>query len=194
MGTLHLISRNSKALANALLQHQHLSAFLSTSCASHSRKKKVSAYEGIDQEKYTSLVQKITSRTGCQTPQRIFEEDTFLYGKVMKSKMPSQDPEPKRPQNQSPLYNSSKVLMPAELADPSVLVKIDLPAKGLMASDRPPSVTRILQQTMPMEQAFYLERWKQRMIMELGEEGFIEYTAGMYLCFWFSNVEEHPIS
>ncbi|XP_070341628.1 mitochondrial genome maintenance exonuclease 1 isoform X2 [Equus asinus] len=35
--------------------------------------------------------------------------------------------------------------------------------------------------TMTSEQLFYLERWKQRMILELGEDGFAEYTSNIFL-------------
>ncbi|XP_072265596.1 mitochondrial genome maintenance exonuclease 1 isoform X2 [Pyxicephalus adspersus] len=181
MKTLHLISRNCKGLVNVVFQHQQIPAFLSTSCILHSKKKKVTGYEEIDQEKYSSLVQKVvSSRTSCQTPERIFEEDNFLYGKVVKSMGTSQEPEPRVPRNPSSLYNSKKASLPVEQADPSIPLKIALPAKDRNANGRLLSVTRILQQTMPMEQAFYLERWKQRMIMELGEEGFIQYTAAIF--------------
>ncbi|XP_018432134.1 PREDICTED: mitochondrial genome maintenance exonuclease 1 [Nanorana parkeri] len=181
MKAFHLISRNCKGLANVLFQHQHISAFLSTSCTSHSKKNKVNGYEDVDQERYNSLVRMVrSSRTSSQTPERIFEEDNFLYGKVIKSQLPSEEPEPSVPQSNSSLYNSNKVILPTEKTDPSIPVKIGLPARDQMANGRLPSVTRILQQTMPMEQAFHLERWKQRMIMELGEEGFIAYTAAVF--------------
>ncbi|KAM5164561.1 mitochondrial genome maintenance exonuclease 1 [Mantella aurantiaca] len=178
MKKLHLLRRNCKGLTNVLFQQQHLPAFLSTSCTSHSSKKKVNGYGDVDQKTYDSLVQMVkTSRTSCQTPERIFDEDDLLFGKVIKSKVSSPEPEPQVPQNLSPLYNFNKEIQPAERTDPGILLKISLPVRG---NSRPLSVTRILQQTMPMEQAFYLERWKQRMIMELGEEGFIEYTAAVF--------------
>lgn len=191
MKTLHLICRNCRGLPNVLFQYGHNPAFLSTSCTAHSKRKKVNGYGDIDQEKYANLVRTVTSsKTSCQTPERIFEEDSFLYGKVVKSKASSQEPETRAPQNRSLMLNSNKVILSAEKTDPSIPVRIALPARDQTANGRLPSVTRILQQTMPMEQAFYLERWKQRMIMELGEEGFIEYTAGMYSC--LSKSEEHP--
>ncbi|PIO04620.1 hypothetical protein AB205_0061060 [Aquarana catesbeiana] len=181
MKTLHLICRNCRGMTNVLFQYPHTPAFLSTSCTTHSKKNKVNGYEDIDQEKYANLVRMVTSsKTNCQTPEKIFEEDSFLYGKVVKSKASSQEPEARVPQNRSLMFNSNKVILSVEKTDPSIPVRIALPARDQMASGRLPSVTRILQQTMPMEQAFYLERWKQRMIMELGEEGFIEYTAAVF--------------
>ncbi|KAG8596720.1 hypothetical protein GDO81_002029 [Engystomops pustulosus] len=180
MKPLQLLGRHCNRLVNAL-PHPLLSVFLSTSCSILSRKKKLNGYEYVDQEKYADLVRTVTtSKTSSQTPERIFEEDSFLYGKVMRSKGPLQESEPKVPQNRIPLNNPNKVLLAVEKTDPNIPVKIGLPGKSQMTNGRLPSVTRILQQTMPMEQAFYLERWKQRMIMELGEEGFIEYTAAVF--------------
>lgn len=42
-----------------------------------------------------------------------------------------------------------------------------------------PSVSRILQKTMPQEQSENLRRWKENMIQELGEEGFQKYQEGI---------------
>ncbi|XP_029450338.1 mitochondrial genome maintenance exonuclease 1 isoform X2 [Rhinatrema bivittatum] len=149
---------------------------LSTSCCFYS-KKKANGYEGIDQEKYKDLVRSVTSsKVGPLTQEHLFQEDHFLYGKVIKSKPPASDAELRTPQNWVPLVNPDKTILSTEKTDPRIPIKISLPARS-QVNARVPSVTHILQQTMPMEQAFYLERWKQRMIMELGEEGFVAYTA-----------------
>lgn len=182
MKTLQLLGRNCRTLVDVLPPQLRLPFYLSTSCNAFSRKKKVNGYEDVDQEKYADLVRTVTTpKISAQTPDRIFEEDSFLYGKVMRSKDPLQESEPKVPQNYVPLNNPNKVLLSVEKTDPNIPVKFGLPGKSQMTNGRLPSVTRILQQTMPMEQAFYLERWKQRMIMELGEEGFIAYTAGIHI-------------
>ncbi|XP_045133548.1 uncharacterized protein LOC123517496 [Portunus trituberculatus] len=45
---------------------------------------------------------------------------------------------------------------------------------------RLPSVSTILEATMPENQRRILERWKAKMIKELGEEGFEEYRKGLF--------------
>ncbi|XP_066451877.1 mitochondrial genome maintenance exonuclease 1 [Eleutherodactylus coqui] len=181
MKPLRLLGINCKRVVDVLPHQLNLTTFLSTSCSFFSRKKKVNGYEDVDQGKYADLLRTVTtSKAGSQTPDSLFEEDHFLYGKVVRSKVPAQESDSKVPQNHIPLNNPNKVLLSVEKTDPNIPVKIGLPGKNQMANGRLPSVTRILQQTMPMEQAFYLERWKQRMIMELGEEGFIEYTAALF--------------
>ncbi|KAM8947842.1 mitochondrial genome maintenance exonuclease 1 [Pelodytes ibericus] len=178
MKPLLLLNKNCCGLKSILLKQATFPAFLSISSTSLSKKKKGSGYEDINQEKYASLVRTVTtSKFRHQTPDKIFQEDSFLYGKVVKAKSQTQTSEPKIPQNPFPLNNPNRAV---EKTDPSIPLKISLPARNQMTNGKVPSVTRILQHTMPMEQAFYLERWKQRMIMELGEEGFIEYTAALF--------------
>lgn len=43
-----------------------------------------------------------------------------------------------------------------------------------------PSVSKILQETMPPERKKILQKWEENMIMELGEEGFKSYKQGEY--------------
>eukprot|EP00069_Balaena_mysticetus_P001238 bmy_15118T0 len=58
-----------------------------------------------------------------------------------------------------------------------------------------PRVTRVFQQTMNSEQTSCLERWKQWMILELGEDGFAEYTKNMFLQGkWFHEALESILS
>ncbi|MEE6510618.1 hypothetical protein FKM82_030612 [Ascaphus truei] len=181
MKPLQLLNINCRRVKSRIFPEKlYFAAFLSTSCSFLSGKKKVNGYEDVNQEKYASLVRSVrTSKVSHRTPEMIFQEDSFLYGKVVKSKLQAQESEPEVPKNWVPLTNPCKVILAAEKTDPSIPLKISLPARNQL-TDKVPSVTRILQQTMPMEQAFYLERWKQRMIMELGEEGFIEYTAALF--------------
>ena len=53
-----------------------------------------------------------------------------------------------------------------------------LPAEPARLSSRFPSVSAILKATMPPESQLALSRWEQRMIAELGEDGFKEYQTG----------------
>ncbi|XP_035255508.1 mitochondrial genome maintenance exonuclease 1 [Anguilla anguilla] len=150
---------------------------ISTSCLSNARKK-TSQYSSVDTEKYSSLVKSVVSlRISSQTPASLEEEDGHIYGPVVKSK-PATKRSPKTP---FPLVNSRTIsdridLMSEAERGPPIRIALQ---RGAGRSTTP-SVTRILQQTMPPDQAFYLERWKKRMIAELGEEGFKEYTLNIF--------------
>ncbi|XP_036275145.1 mitochondrial genome maintenance exonuclease 1 [Pipistrellus kuhlii] len=148
----------------------------STSSYLCGRKKKVNPYEEVNQEKYSELVQSVLSFRGpAQTPESLFEEDSLLYGPVSKCKPPKQDEEARVPGNWFPLFNPQRSLKPNTTGGATIPLKIPLQRNKI------PSVTRVLQQTMTSEQIFYLERWKQRMILELGEDGFAEYTSDLFL-------------
>ncbi|XP_041107387.1 mitochondrial genome maintenance exonuclease 1 [Polyodon spathula] len=147
---------------------------LSTSCFWNTRKN--NPYGCVDQEKYSSLVRSVvSSKVSSQTPTSLAEEDRKLYGPVIRSKPVAEDCVPRAPKNAAPLLNPSKVLDQTQEAALKAPLRFAL-QRG-QGRSYIPSVTRILQQTMPLEQAFYLERWRKKMIAELGEEGFSQYTA-----------------
>ncbi|NWH78254.1 MGME1 exonuclease, partial [Piaya cayana] len=147
---------------------------LTTSTCLYNKKKKGNGYEQVDQEKYKNLVHSVTSyKTSAQTPETIFEEDNLLYGPPDKCRPPV-GAETKTPRKWIPLINSNKRITPLN-SDSSLPLKIPLQKTKM------PSVTRILQQTISPQQAFYLERWKQKMILELGKDGFAEYTKNLFL-------------
>lgn len=139
----------------------------STSSYLCSQKKK-NSYEAVDQAKYSRLVRSVLSRGPVQTPESLFKEDDVLYGPVSKWKVP--ESQARVPQHWFPIFNEERKVKPHTNGSSSPL-KIPLRRNVI------PSVTRILQQTMPPEQSFFLERWKQRMVLELGEDGFAEYTS-----------------
>lgn len=137
--------------------------------------KKNSPYSSVDSQRYSSLLKSVASlRVSSQTPESLDEESGHIYGPVVKSKTPFQRP---RPKVCHPLVNPDRKLAvgDAKLGPPS---RISL-KRGQDRSSIP-SVTRILQQTLSTEQVFYLERWKKRMIAELGDEGFKEYTLTLF--------------
>ncbi|NWU80387.1 MGME1 exonuclease, partial [Onychorhynchus coronatus] len=147
---------------------------LATSACIYSKKKKANSYEQVDQEKYKNLVYSVTSyKTSAQTPGTIFEEDNLLYGPPDKHRPPVKAGT-KTPKNWIPLINPNKRIPPLNSNS-------SLPRKITLQKTKMPSVTHILQQTLSPQQVFYLERWKQKMIMELGKDGFEKYTKNLFL-------------
>ncbi|NXM33626.1 MGME1 exonuclease, partial [Oxyruncus cristatus] len=147
---------------------------LATSACVYSKKKKVNGYEQVDQEKYKNLVYSVTSfKTSAQTPETIFEEDNLLYGPPDKHRPPVKAGT-KPPKNWVPLINPNKRIPPLNSDS-------NLPRKITLQKTKMPSVTHILQQTLSPQQVFYLERWKQKMIVELGKDGFEKYTKNLFL-------------
>ncbi|XP_016297866.1 mitochondrial genome maintenance exonuclease 1-like [Sinocyclocheilus anshuiensis] len=149
----------------------------STSCQWRARKK-VSQNSTVDTERYSSLVREVlSSKTSSQTPESIEDEDCQLYGPIKRSSRPPSQ-HPKVPKNLHPLLNDAKGQSGQSEYVPGPLARIAFKRDSNKTSI--PSVTRILQKTMPPDQAFYLERWKRRMIAELGEEGFREYSLNIF--------------
>ncbi|KAJ6655469.1 hypothetical protein lerEdw1_005170 [Lerista edwardsae] len=174
----HFLSRKCRrllVLLTQLLNKEQLPCrSLATSSGLYGKKKKSSDYEHIDLEKYRDLIYNLTScKDSSQTPKSLSEDDNMLYQPVSKYKPLTRKVESNIPENWIPLINPNKSILPQKTA-PGLPLQINL-QKNKMAS-----VTTILQQTMPLEHSFYLERWKQQMILELGEKGFAEYTKRIF--------------
>ncbi|XP_060728019.1 mitochondrial genome maintenance exonuclease 1 [Tachysurus vachellii] len=137
-------------------------------------RKKSSHYGNVDSDHYSSLVKSVVStRISSQTPQSIEKEDQLLYGSIVKSK--AQVCRPLK--NPQPLFIDAKRVLDAENME-GIMTRIKLHRDSDHASI--PSVTQILKKTMSVQQMFYLERWKKKMIAELGVEGFNEYINNLF--------------
>lgn len=153
----------------------HLSQLFSTFTSTSAPKRK-SPYRLVDDGRYSALVKSvIKSRVSPQTPETLEEENEHIYGPVVvvaeERRAQVARHESREHQQIWPLITDHSDTG-EEPTGPPTRVPLE------RGEGRPlvPSVTRVLQKTLSPQQLFYLERWKKRMIAELGEEGFKEYT------------------
>lgn len=167
----------------------------SASAASPKRK---SPYRLADDGRYSSLVKAVVRPRvppNPRTPETLGEEDERIYGPVVaaasSADASSADAESRRAQVTTRGSREHQLIWPtitceegpSDPLDPLTLDPLTptrVPLQRGEGRARVPSVTRVLQGTLSPQQLFYLERWKKRMIAELGEEGFREYSECLF--------------
>lgn len=143
------------------------------------QKKKLSEYDQVNHERYTSLVRSVVStKVSPQTPETLLGEDTLLYGPVVRSRPAVGDPVPESLPNPYPFLDAGGQCRRPE-PGPAAGTPLRIPLRRNSAEPRLASVTQVLHMTVSLEQAFYLERWRRRMTKELGPEGFAAYTKNI---------------
>uniref|UniRef100_A0A1W7RIY1 Mitochondrial genome maintenance exonuclease 1 n=1 Tax=Agkistrodon contortrix contortrix TaxID=8713 RepID=A0A1W7RIY1_AGKCO len=170
MGSFHLLIRKSgsSTVFTALLSEKNI-FHRSLTISLPFYKKKRTEYENIDSPKYGNLIHYLTSGKDRSDRSKLFEENNAGY----QYKFPAHKTKTKLLKNWIPLMNPRKSSWHQKIHQ-------RLPLQIDMQKNNWASVTSVLHQTMPVEQAFYLEKWKQRMILNLGKEGFEEYVKNTF--------------
>ncbi|KAM8738762.1 mitochondrial genome maintenance exonuclease 1 [Acanthopagrus schlegelii] len=155
-----------------------LSVSCFSACHCLNSPKRHSPYSSVDSGLYSSLVKSVMSvRVSSQTPETLQAEDEHIYGPVVKGQTASPGPKMREPKTLHPFLNCEET---PDLEEPELGQPVRIALNRGQGRSSVPSVTRILQQTLSPDQIFYLERWKKRMIAELGEEGFKQYSQNLF--------------
>ncbi|XP_008281708.1 mitochondrial genome maintenance exonuclease 1 isoform X2 [Stegastes partitus] len=167
-----------KRVLSAVPQSTSLCVSHFSACYCLKTSRKSSPYSSVDSERYSSLVKSVmSSRVSSQTPETLQAEDEHIYGPVVKAQTPTKQ-EKREPKTLHPFLNYEETVETEEPESSGPPARISLNRD--QGRSFVPSVTRILQQTLSSEQIFYLERWKRRMVAELGEEGFKQHSQNLF--------------